>query len=209
MTVARIPIAIAGAILLPIALGAPLAFGSDAIQPGSYCPFPQKGETPECLEPAQDQYAEFFTALAKGELSDEDAANLERDVASGPSAEAPYLAISSLSYGYYQLAQRAATNPDEDPAIVVRLQRWNELLVQAYDMGADDPSYRAAVREAALDLERRGPPVTLSCVDERGRTSDCNSTESVLRGFNRVEEQVGIRGALDRLFQRMRGGGDS
>ena len=209
MTVPRMPIAIAGAILLPLALGASLAFGSDEIKPGAYCPFPQKGETPECLESARDQYAEFFTALARGELSDEDVAHLERDVASGPSSEAPYLAISSLSYGYYQLAMSAASNPDEDPAIVARLQRWNELLVQAYDMGADDPSYRAAVREAALDLERRGPPVTLSCVDERGRTSDCNSTESVLRGFNRVEEQVGIRGALDRLFQRMRGGGDS
>ncbi len=209
MTVARMPIAIAGAILLPLALGATLAFGSNEFKHGAYCPFPQKGETLECLEPAQDQYAKFFTALAKGELSDEDVAHLERDVASGPSSEAPYLAISSLSYGYYQLAVRAASNPDEDPAIVARLQRWNELLVQAYDLGADDPSYRAAVREAAFDLERRGPRVTLSCVDERGRASECNSTEAVLRGFNRAEEQVGIRGALDRLIQRMRGGGDS
>jgi hypothetical protein len=209
MTVMRMPIAIAGAILLPLALGAPLAFGSDEVKPGAYCPFPQKGDTPECLEPAQDRYAEFFTALAKGTLSDADVANLERDVASGASSETPYLAISTLSYGYYQLAQRAATNPDEDPAVVARLQRWNELLVRAYDLGANDPSYRTAVREATIDLERRGPRVMLSCVDERGRTSECNSTEAVLRGFNRAEEQVGIRGALNRLIQRVRGGGDS
>jgi hypothetical protein len=209
MNAPRMPIAIAAAILLPLALGATLAFGSGEIKPGTYCPFPQKGETPDCLEPAQDQYAEFFTALAAGELSDEDVANLERDVASGASSDTPYLAISSLSYGYYQLAQLAATNPDEDPAVVARLQRWNELLIRAYDTGDDDPSYRAAVREAALDLEQRGPRVMLSCVDERGRASECNSTEAVLRGFNRAEEQVGIRGALGRLIQRMMGGGDS
>jgi hypothetical protein len=209
MTVARLLIATAGAVLLPLAMGAPLAIGSDEIKPGAYCPFPKQGETPECLKPAQDEYAEFFTALANGELSDEDVAPLERDVASGPSSEDPYLAISSLSYGYYQLAVRAASNPDEDPAIVARLQRWNDLLAQAYDMGAEDPYYRAAVRAAALDLERRGPRVMLSCVDERGQEGACNSTEAVLRGFDRVRERVGIRGALDRLIQRMRGGGGS
>jgi hypothetical protein len=208
MTVARIAIAIAGAILLPIALGAPLAFGAQEIEPGAYCPFPQEGETPECLEPAQDRYAEFFAALAAGDLSDEDVANLERDVASGAWSDTPYLAISSLSYGYYQLAQLAAANPDEDPAVVARLERWNELLVRAYDISGDDPSYRAAVREAALDLERRGPRVPLECVDERGQTTECNSTEAVLRGFNQAEEKIGIRGALGRLFQRVMGGGD-
>jgi hypothetical protein len=208
MTVARIAIAIAGAILLPLALGAPLAFGSDEIKPGVYCPFPQKGETPKCLEPAQDQYAKFFAALAGGDLSDEVTADLERDVASGAWSDTPYLAISSLSYGYYQLAQRAAANPDEDPAVVARLQRWNELLVRAYDVSGDNPSYRAALREAALDLEQRAPHVTLQCIDDRGRITECNSTEAVLRGFNQTQEQVGIRGALGRLIHRIMGGGD-
>jgi hypothetical protein len=206
MSVTRMPIAIAGAVLLPLALGTPLAFGSEAIKHGAYCPFPEKGETPKCLEPAKDRYAEFFKALAAGRLSDADAAKLERDVASGASSKTPYLAISSLSYGYYQLAQRAAANPDEDPAVVARLERWNELLVRAYDMGAGDPSYRAAVREAALDLEQRGPRVMLGCVDELGRKSECNSTEAVLRGINQAEEKVGIRGALGRLFRRVLGG---
>lgn len=209
MTAARMSIAIAGAVLLALTLELPVAFGAGEIRPGAYCPFPQEGETPKCLEPAQDEYKEFFTALDAGELSDEDVARLEQDVASGASSKTPYLAISSLSYGYYRLAQRAATNPDEDPAVVARLQRWNELLVQAYDMSADDPSYRAAVREAALDLEQRGPQVSLQCVDERGRTTECNSTEAVLRGFNRAGEQIGIRGALGRLIQRMMGGNDS
>jgi hypothetical protein len=208
MTAAHLSIAIAGAISLLLALGAPLASASGEIKPGAYCPFPQQGEAPDCLEPAQDQYAKFFAALAEGELSDEDVADLERDVASGAWSKTPYLAISSLSYGYYQLAQRAAANPDEDPAVVARLERWNELLVRAYDISGDDPSYRAAVREAALDLEQRGPQVTLECVDERGQTVECSSTEAVLRGINHAHERVGIRGALGRLFQRLMGGGD-
>jgi hypothetical protein len=202
------PSAIAAAVLAALALAAPWAFGADEIEPGAYCPFPQKGETPKCLDPAQDEYAKFFSALAEGELSDQDVARLERDVASGASSKAPYLAISSLSYGYYRLAKRAATNPDEDPAVVARLQRWNELLALAYDTSSEDLSYRAAVREAALDLEQRGPRIRLHCADEQGRTIDCNSTEAVLRGFNRTQEKIGIRGALDRLIQRMMSGGD-
>jgi hypothetical protein len=203
MTVERTPFAIAGAVVVALALAAPRAFGAGEVEPGAYCPFPEKGETPRCLEPAKNEYVEFFTALAQGELLDADVDRLERDVASGASSETPYLAISSLSYGYYRLAERAATNPDEDPAVAARLERWNELLALAYDTSPDDPSYRAAVRDAAFDLEQRGPQVKLRCVDERGRTTECNSTEAVLRGFNRTEEEVGIRGALDRLIQRM------
>ncbi len=51
--------------------------------------------------------------------------------------------------------------------------------------------------------------VRLECVDERGRTTECNSTEAVLRGFNQAGEQIGFRGALDRLIQRMFGGDGS
>jgi hypothetical protein len=109
----------------------------------------------------------------------------------------------------YRLAQQAAANPEQDPVIVARLQRWNSLLSAAYDSSAEDPNYRAAVREAALDLSERAPQVALACADERGEIAECSSTEAVLRGFNRTQDQVGIRGALGRLLERMFGGDDS
>jgi len=209
MTAAQRPLARAVSFTLALALGVPAAFGSGEVQPGAYCPFPAKGETPQCLEPAKREYSEFFSALDEGDLSDDDVSRLEQDVASGVASDTPYLAISSLSYGYYRLAQRAVNNSEEDPRVVARLQRWNQLLAQAYDASAGDPSYRVAVHDAALDLQRRAARVQLQCADEKGQTTGCNSTEAVLRGFNRAEEQIGIRGALGRLIQRMLGGGDS
>ena len=161
------------------------------------------------MEPAQHEYAEFFTALDEGEISDADAERLESEVASGATGTAPYLAISSISYGYYRLAQRAAESPGEDPEVVARLQRWNELLSAAYDTSAGDPNYRKAVRDAAHDLQQRAPAVVLACADERGHATECNSTEAVIRGINRTQETVGIRGALERLLDRLVGGDDS
>jgi hypothetical protein len=173
---------------------------------GSYCPFPKQGETPQCLQPAVAKYAEFFNGLDDGEVSDAEATRLERDVASGAASRTPYLAISSLSYGYYRLAKRAANNPNQDPAVVARLQRWNDLLAQAYEVSADDPRYRAAVREAATDLRDRAPRVQLQCLDERDVKVACTSTEVVLRGINRTQERVGLRGALENLIERFFGG---
>jgi len=206
------PVRRLGSIRMGIGLAvlfAGLAHAAGEVGPGAYCPFPKKGEKPKCMEPATREYGEFFTALDSGDLSDEDVARLERDVASGAASEEPYLAISSLSYGYFRLSQQAAANPNQDPAIVARLQRWNALLSRAYESSADDPNYRAAVRDAAQDLSERAPAVALACADERGEIVECNSTEAVLRGFNRAQEQVGIRGALGRLLERMLGGDDS
>lgn len=200
LAVAFLPVAV-----LPVGV----AGAAGDVGPGAYCPFPKKGETPKCMEPATQEYGEFFTALDTGDLSEVDVERLERDVASGAASEERYLAISSLSYGYYRLAQRAVTNPEEDPVIVARLQRWNALLSQAYEGSDDDPHYRAAVRDAALDLSERAPQVMLTCADEHGETVECASTEAVLRGINRAQEQVGIRGALGRLLERMLGGNDS
>ncbi len=198
---------VAGALVLVLA--APVADAAGDVKPGAYCPLPEKGQTPQCLLPAKQEYDEFFTALDEGALSDANVAHLERDVASGAASDTPYLAISSLSYGYYRLAQRAAANAGEDPAVVARLQRWNQLLAQAFDASAQDPAYREAVHAAALDLEQRAPAVRLECLDERGDTTACDSTEAVLRGFNRAGDEVGIRGALDRLIRRMLREGDS
>lgn len=194
-------------------LGLVLAFavraGQGEVAPGAYCPFPEPGQAPSCMEPAQQEYPDFFSAIDEGEISDADASLLESEVAAGAAGKAPYLAISSLSYGYYRLAQRAAQSSGEDPAVVARLQRWNELLSAAYDTSADDPNYREAIREAANDLAQRAPAIALACADERGHTTECNSTEAVIRGINRTQETVGIRGALERLLERMLGRGDS
>ena len=196
-------LAIGGLALL--ALAAPAAHAAEGKVAGAYCPFPKQGETPRCLEPAMAEYTEFFSGLDDGELSDAEATRLERDVASGAAGDTPYLAISSLSYGYYRLSKRAADDPDQNPTVAARLERWNALLAQAYDVSPGARQYRSAVREAASDLRERAPGVQLQCVDAGGAEVACTSTEVVLRGINRVEERVGLRGAIENLIERIFG----
>lgn len=182
-----------------------LATGSNgaegAAEPGAYCPLSAKGEEPSCLAPARESYRGFFAAL-EGEATETDLARVERDVEKGAAAPDAYLALSSLAYGYYRLAARAAATPGGDPAIVRRLEHWNALLERAYASSADDARYRAALRSAAVDLERR-VDVELSCSDSHGERVECNSTEAVLRGFNDASERVGVRGALEHLIRRL------
>ncbi len=185
-----------------VALG-PAAAG-DGIAPGSYCRLPEPGEEPECLDPARQEYGDFFSALAEGLVDDHTAARVEADVVDDADPEGAYLALSSLSYAYYVLAQRMAAEPGADPALVARLERWNGVLARAFESSADDPRYRNAVREAASDLHGR-TRVRVGCVDARGNPAECDSTESVLRGFDATSHDVGIRGALERLIERMNG----
>jgi hypothetical protein len=181
------------------------ACGPGAATPGAYCPLPEKGEIPRCLEPAQKQYSKFFEAVDDPEAhpGDTDAhlAQVEDEVAKGAGSEHAYLALSSLAYGYYRLAQRAAASPGEDPAIVGRLERWNHLLAQAYAASPEDASYRRAVAQAAADIDRR-VDVALTCVDARGEAVACDSTEHVLRGIDAASRRAGIRGALARILHR-------
>lgn len=191
--------------------GVLLAAGAQAageVRPGAYCPFPKPGEKPACLLPAQQEYGEFFAALdGKGDVGETAAARLEADVAAGATAETAYLALSSLAYGYYRISQQAAAAPGEDPELVARLERWNSLLASAYAQSPQDARFQDSVREAALDLKRRAPPVDLSCLDESGSRVRCDSTEAVLRDIDRVRDQVGVRGALSRLLERFFGDG--
>ena len=174
------------------------------IGPGSYCPLPEKGEVPQCLDPAQQAYGGFFGALEEGDVDDARLAPVEAAVSRGAQGEHAYLALSSLAYGYYRLASRAAQGADSDPEVIERLARWNDLLANAYASSPEDAHYRAAVRQAAEDLHRRAP-IRLPCRDARGADAACSSTESVLRGFNAASERVGLRGALERLMRRMLG----
>ena len=195
-------------LLLAAALGLPPpAHAADAAQPGAYCPLPEPGQVPACLDPAKQAYGEFFEALDAGELHDAPLAGVEDAVARGADAEEAYLALSSLTYGYYRLAQRTAAAENADPVVVERLARWNGLLASAYRENASDAAYRASVERAARELRDRAP-VLLPCRDAEGGEAACTSTEAVIRGFNATTEEVGMRGALERLLRRLFGGSE-
>ena len=98
--------------------------------PGAYCPFPAEGEKPACLQPATEAYAEFFAELETGAMSEEGAARVEADLAAGAASDRSYMALSSLAYGYFKLAERAAAERG-DPEMLARLERWNALLARA------------------------------------------------------------------------------
>jgi hypothetical protein len=194
--------ACAGGLLAGVLL-ASAAQGAGEIRPGAYCPFPKPGEKPACLVPAKQAYGEFFAALDEnGDVGEAASARLEADVAAGAGSQNAYLALSSLAYGYYRLSQQAAASPNEDPQVVARLERWNALLASAYAASPQDAKFQDSVREAALDLQRRAPPVELSCLDESGGPVRCDSTEAVVRDIDRLRDEVGVRGALSRLLGR-------
>jgi hypothetical protein len=173
--------------------------------PGAYCALPKQGETPKCLGPAMQEYGEFFDALGEEEVDEAGLERVERDLSAGAGSEKAYLALSSLAYGYWRLSQRAAAEPEADPVIAEQLEQWNAVLAMAYEASPDDPKFRSAVREAALDVSRRAPPVRLRCVDEGGETSECDSTSAVVRGIDAVAGEAGIGGGLQRLLQRVFG----
>jgi hypothetical protein len=180
-------------------------FAAGGTGPGAYCPLPEPGEIRQCLEPARARYGAFFSAVEEGELGGEQLDRLETDVAAGADSEDAYLALSSLSYGYLRVAQRLAADPSRDPVLVARLERWNDLLSRAFEVSPEDGRYRDAVREAALDVQRRAPAVSLYCTDEKGEPARCDTTEAVLRTLGRRRDSAGIRGALARLLGRIFG----
>lgn len=193
-----------GALLLAAGVAGPSAAGGDPAHAGAYCPLPPPGQTPRCLDPAKAQYGDFFASLERGLPEDAATARLEADLAAGAGSERAYLALSSLAYAYWQLSERAAESA-HDAGVALRLERWNGLLREAYASSGGDPSYRAALREAALDLRRRAPPVRVRCVDGAGESTECSSTEAVLRGMDATADEVGLRGALGRLLARIFG----
>jgi hypothetical protein len=195
-----------GLLALGLASAAAGAWAGEAVVPGAYCPLPEPGQRPACLEPARARYAEFFAALGAGALDDARAATLEADLVAGAASERAYLALSSLAYGYYWMAERAARDPRTLPEVQSRLERWNEVLAAAYAASPADAAWRSAVREAAADVHRRAPPVALHCLDARGAPARCDSTEAVLRALSHERDRTGIRGALRSLVRRVRGG---
>jgi hypothetical protein len=172
---------------------------------GAYCKIPEEGQPAACLQPAQRDYTEFFRGLAQDKLSDEAAQRVERDVAQGAQSDRPYEALSTLAYGYYRLARAASSRRETDPEVATRLERWNELLSKAYATSENDPGYREAVREAALDVGRHTPPMGLRCTDAKGHPAHCDSTEAVVRAMGEMRDTTGVRGEIGRLFDRVFG----
>jgi len=196
-------------LLCVVGLLAPGAGGAGPAAAGTYCPIPEPGETPGCLEPAKAEYSDFFQAVDAGRTDEARLARVEADVASGAGAAEGYLALSSLAYGYYQLSREAARTPNADPAIAARLERWNELLGRVYGADPGAEPWRKAVRAAALDLQRRAPPVELVCRDAGGEAIACSSTDAMLQSLEQTAGRVGYRGGLERVLERWFGSDDS
>ena len=81
-----------------------------------------------------------------------------------------------------------------------RLERWNQLLAESWEANEANPGYRAAVREAAVDIQANVPALGLRCTDAQGNTTECQSTEAVIRAIDARRQETGLRGALARLL---------
>ncbi len=180
-----------------------------ADQPGAYCPLPQPGEEPECLAPARARYGPFFEALEQGEVDTDEAARIEAALTAGAADQEAYLALSSLAYAYWRLALRASEAEAMDPELVARLRGWNALLSSAYERSPEDSDFRGAVRQAAVDLEEHSPSEGLQCLDASGQPKRCYVTTSLIERIDRVDGQLGLRGAIRRLLERVFGRRDT
>ena len=183
-----------------VALGL-VAAGRDPSKPGAYCPLPEPGEVSKCLADAQQTYQGFFLGVEDGKLDDAAAQQVEAAVRDGHLD-----ALSSLSYGYFMLAHAQAVAEHPDAARLERLERWNQLLADAYADSGSDPRYRAALREAAIDINANAPALGLRCKNEQGAEARCDSTEAVVRAIDLARQQTGLRGALSRLLGSLFGG---
>ncbi len=170
--------------------------------PKGYCPIPEPGEPPSCLEPVRERYGDLLGEIERGEVDEDEAARLEAALSD---EDGRYEALSLLAYAYYALSRRAATAPHQDPAVARRLERFNALLRAAYQRHPPGDPFRASVEQAVQDIARRAPPVVVRCRDARGRERPCTSTEALLHGLRDFQERTGIRGALARLLARMLG----
>jgi hypothetical protein len=160
------------------------------------------------MQTARAEYGSFLEDVDAGQVREETAVALEADLESEDRA---YLALSSLAYGYYRLAQHAASQPSPSPVLTSRLDHWNALLSALYAGNADGSDLRRAVLAAALDLHERAPRVPTHCGDAAGELEECDSTGLLIWTLQNMDEQNqthGIRGALSRLLDRFRGGED-
>jgi hypothetical protein len=166
---------------------------------------PEPGQKAACLEPAQAKYGDFFAAVEDGAPDSAATAKLAADLESGGG----YLALSSLAYGYWRLARRAAAAEHVDPELASRLEEWNQLLTAAYLDADSDTAFRSAVREAAEDLHTRAPADGFQCLDAAGQPTRCRPAAALLSRIEGLDGQLGVRGAVRRVLERLFGGESS
>lgn len=205
MRIARIPGRRAPLRLGLLALVAPGLVGGKEVGAGAYCRLPENDEAPRaCLGVAQAEYTAFFSGLSEGKVNDAAASQVEAALRDG--GEHQMDALSSLVYAYYLLSRRAAaTDGPTDPAVVARLEGWNNLLVRAYNESGEDATLRSTLQEAALDLQQRAPAIRLTCTDASGHRTPCDSTDAIVRAIGAVRDESGLRGALGRWLERLFG----
>jgi len=177
----------------------------DSAELGAYCPLPKPGQAPAaCLGTAQSTYADFFSAVESGTLDELDQGSAARGEADLYDADRAYLALSSLAYGYYRVAESAARAPGADDAFAARLAHWNELLGKAYQDSApaQQGGLRGALQQAVADLRAHAPAVALhDCVG----SGSCTSTGALVEAFGAIDRAAGLRSPLAQLVQRLLG----
>jgi hypothetical protein len=172
---------------------------------GAYCPLPEPGETPTCQVPARERYGDFFDAVEDGRIDPAQMAQIEAALTgSGDGDEgAAYLALSSLTYGYYRLAHAAGREPGTNRRLQARLVRWNELLARVYGDESTPPALKQAVRDAAEDLARRVPGVGVTCT--AGNAEDCENATGLVGVLTAIDDRTSVRNPLTRLIERLLG----
>jgi hypothetical protein len=191
-------------ILLIFVLAPGLRAADNPSQPGAYCPFPEQGQKPVCFTRVEEEYGDFIDAVDSGRVDDPKVAELERTLQQAGSAEDRGLALSSLAYGYFMLAERAAAAEHPDPVLVARLESWNALLGTVYQ-DTESEATRNAVRRAARDLDERAPAVATECTAGADGES-CKTTgrlQWTLRQIDDPDGESGVRGALGKLLGRV------
>jgi hypothetical protein len=197
----RVAVAIFAGALFPHAVQA--ASGSEAGKAGAYCPLPAPGQKPSCLAPAQQEYGAFFAAVQEGRVEPTASDLVEADLAGASGTERAYLALSSVSYGYFRLAEQIGVRPDADPILLARLARWNDLLLGLYGQSNLDPGFRAAIRDMANDLHRHTVGLQPSCAATE--FEHCGQTAELVRAMASMDRSTGVRSPLAQILQRMLG----
>lgn len=191
---------------LQVAVCPPIAQATEpgeAIAPGSYCALPEPGEQPVCLAPARARHASFFEAIEAGRVDPAATSQLEEILVSNPGSPDAYLALSSLAYGYMNLARQAAAERDTSPVLTARLARWNALLSTSYAEPTSPEHFRSALLEAARDIQDKVSDLGTTCSENGAPGEECSS--GLVLALERLESGGPIRSPLRKLVDRFRG----
>ncbi len=172
------------------------------IAAGSYCTLPEPGQKPACLAPARAEHPGFFNAVDGGEVDEVASSRLEDVLRNDPGSPDAYLALSSLAYGYMQLAHSAAAAQQGSPVLTARLERWNALISQSYAEQASPDHFKSALLEAARDIQAKVAGLGATCIGGDSASGECST--GLVEALEQIDSHGPIRdpmrGILDRLL---------